>query len=268
MASAKDIELRPVPREDADEVVKRVHYSGRTVPNSQIHIGVFLHGKLEGAMQFGPSMDKRRIQGIVRDTPWDGFIELNRMAFGEALPRNSESRAISIAMRLLKKYRPGLHWVISYADGTQCGDGTIYRAAGFILTQIKKNTTLLRMPNGDIIADKTLDNMITRDGRRAGSAAKEIGARPLPGFQLRYLYPLRPDVLERLVKPPVPFSEIDKLGARMYRGAAVAASSDAPADQAGEGGASPTQPLHDPCRCSDGRECDERPGCQLRESGD
>jgi hypothetical protein len=33
------------------------------VPNSQLHFGGFLHGRLEGVMQFGPSINKR---GTVR----------------------------------------------------------------------------------------------------------------------------------------------------------------------------------------------------------
>src|SRR5574343_1116349 len=132
--SAKDIRVAPISAADAAALVRRVHYSGKIVNNSQLHLGVFLGGRLEGAMQFGPSLDKRKIQGLVRDTQWHEFIELNRMAFSEALPRNSESRAISIAMRLLRKHAPQIKWVISFADGTQCGDGTIYRASGFVLT--------------------------------------------------------------------------------------------------------------------------------------
>ena len=113
MATAKDIILRPISSKEAGDLVKRVHYSGKVVQNSQFHIGVFLNGKLEGAMQFGPSLDKRKIQGLVKDTLWHEFIELNRMAFSDALPRNSESRAIAIAMRILKKHAQQIKWVIS-----------------------------------------------------------------------------------------------------------------------------------------------------------
>jgi hypothetical protein len=43
----------------------------------------------------------------------------------------------------------------------------------------------------------------------------------------------------------LPYSEIDRRGARMYKGQSCAASidSDAPAAQAGEGGAMPTAAL-------------------------
>jgi len=167
MGSAKDIVLRPIPRADADALIKRVHYSGKVVNNSQVHIGVFYGGRLEGAMQFGPSLDKRKIMGLVRDTPWNGFIELNRMASTEALPRNSESRALSIALRMLRKHAPHLQWVVTFADGAQCGDGTIYRAAGFVLTSIKRNTQIWAAPDGE-----TNTRLVLTDTRRpAGQVA-------------------------------------------------------------------------------------------------
>ena len=97
MASAKDIRVVPIRARDADNVIKALHYSGKVAPNSQLHFGVFLGDRCLGAMQFGPSMDKRKIQPLVRDTAWNGFIELNRMACSDALPRNSESRALGVA---------------------------------------------------------------------------------------------------------------------------------------------------------------------------
>ena len=96
--SVKDIIVKPISSQDASRVVKSCHYSGKVVQNSQLHFGVFLNGKCGGAMQFGPSLDKRKMQGLVENTGWNGFIELNRMAFADWLPRNSESRAIAVAM--------------------------------------------------------------------------------------------------------------------------------------------------------------------------
>ena len=142
MASAKNLLIKPISSAAATKVVKAIHYSGKVAANSQLHFGAFWNGKLEGAMQFGPSLDKRKTQALVADTKWNSFLELNRMAFSEVLPRNSESRALSVAMRLIKKHYPHIDWIISFSDGTQCGDGTKYRAAGFHLTSIKKNTKI------------------------------------------------------------------------------------------------------------------------------
>jgi hypothetical protein len=147
MGDAKDIVLRPIDRKEADAAVKRWHYSGKVVNNTQLSIGVFYGGRLEGAMQFGPSLDKRKIMGLVAGTGWNEFVELNRMAFSDRLPRNSESRALSVSMRLIRKHAPHIKWVISFADATQCGDGAIYRAAGFALTGIRTNTSIWVAPD-------------------------------------------------------------------------------------------------------------------------
>ena len=260
MGKAKDIILRPVTAQEANALVKRVHYSGKVVNNSQLHIGVFYGGKLEGAMQFGPSLDKRKIQGLVTGTAWHEFIELNRMAFTDVLPRNSESRALAIAMRLLRKHAPQAKWVITFADGTQSGDGTIYRAAGFILTGIRKNNQIWAAPDsltdgrskGQQAAARRLSrvtatkgNHITETGGASMRPFIDAGARPIPGYQLRYIYFLDPSCRERLTIPILPFSEIERVGAGMYRGEPRATSivADASGVQPEEGGSTPTVAL-------------------------
>jgi len=245
MASAKDIIVKPITAQAANAVVKRIHYSGKKVNNSQLHFGVYLNERLEGAMQFGPSLDKRKILGLVKNTGWNDFLELNRMAFSEALPRNSESRAMAVAFRLIKKHYPHIEWVISFADGTQCGDGAIYRASGFVLTSVKKNTTMLLMPNGEVVADKTLNDRVCKNGRSGSSIAKENGAKPLIGFQLRYIYFLNPAVRERLTVPVLPFSKISDMGASMYKGEKIMRAKKQDSEHPLElGGAVPTDTLH------------------------
>lgn len=243
---AKEIVLKPITAQQANNVVKANHYSGKVVTNSQIHIGIYYRGKLEGAMQFGPSIDKRRVGMLVAGSKWNEFVELNRMAFSDNLPRNSESRALAIAMKLLKKHAPQLKWVISFADATQCGDGTIYRAAGFVLTQIKANQQML-MWNGRVIAKKTLDNenYPKINGKYFSRHLLDTGeAIPLSGFQLRYVYFLDQSVRKNLVVDEIPFTEISKLGATMYKGLRPGSiDSDAPDNLSGESGASPTSRL-------------------------
>lgn len=242
MASAKDIVVKPIKASAANDVVRKIHYSGKTVNNSQLHFGVFLNGRLEGAMQFGPSLDKRKIQGLVEGTGWNGFIELNRMAFSDVLPRNSESRAMAIAFRLIRKHYPHIEWVISFSDGTQCGDGTIYRAAGFVLTGIRPNTTLIRLKDGTIAANITYSK--AKHILKTGGAKKPEGAETLPGFQLRYIYFLNQDARCRLTVPVLPFSKISDMGASMYRGERITRVKKQDSENpSGLGGAVPTDTL-------------------------
>jgi len=258
MPSAKELRVEPIASSDAMAFVRKHHYSGKVDPRSQLHLGVFLKGRLEGCMQFGPSIDKNKTIGLVKDTPWNGFMELNRLAFSDLLPKNSESRAISIAMRLIRKHAPHVEWILSYADGTQCGDGTIYRASGFKLIGIKANNSMWRMPDGEVVAKIVLEpgfspnagkgSIKARYGKTgtetSTSFLKRIGAECLPGFQLRYLYPLHETVLDRLTVPILPFSAIDEYGARMYRGIRPGSiDSDASSSLLDQDGANPISEL-------------------------
>ena len=102
MGRAKEIELKVIPSSIANPFIKAHHYSGKVVNNSCLHFGAFLDGGLHGVMSYGPSLDKRKIMGLVEGTGWNEFLELNRMAFDEYLPRNSESRCIGQSIRLIK----------------------------------------------------------------------------------------------------------------------------------------------------------------------
>jgi hypothetical protein len=229
MGRAKEIIVKVIPAKIANEFVKKHHYSGKVVANSNLHFGCFLDGKLHGVMSYGSPLDKSKILGIVADTGWNEMLELNRMAFDDYLPRYSESRCIAISIKLIKKNAPQIKWILSFSDGTQCGDGTIYRASGFILTNIRENNTLFVFPNGERIAGMTIEanwdlpqiKKICKDlglehKYRTRNDWKKLGAKPLPGFQLRYVYLI--DKTCKITVPIIPFSKIDEMGAGMYKG--------------------------------------------------
>jgi len=233
MGRAKEIIVKVIPSSIANDFVRKHHYSGKVVNNSKIHFGAFLDGKLHGVMSFGCSLDKSKIIGLVEGTKWNDFLELNRMAFDDYLPRNSESRCISYAIKLIKKNAPHVKWIISFADGCQCGDGTIYRASGFVLTMIKENEALYRLPSGEVIHQLTIQSSPKQPRPELGgkclydvsggsySLKKYIeitGAEPIKGYQLRYLYFIDKTCKDKLTVPIIPFSKIDELNAGMYKG--------------------------------------------------
>lgn len=258
MVSAKDIVVKPINSRAANDLIKRVHYSGKVVNNSTLHFGVFLNDRLEGVMSFGNPMDKRKTLPLVRGTKWTGMLELNRMAFSDVLPRNSESRAIAVAFRIIKKSYPHIEWVLSFSDGAQCGDGAIYRASGFVLTSIKENSSLYATPSGVPIARMTWDSATparrVEIAKRYGfetcdaagfltKTAKMNGMESLKGFQLRYVYFLNPEARKRLTVPIIPFSKIDEMGAGMYKGIPKRGTEANSGDQSESGGATPTTTL-------------------------
>lgn len=210
MGRVKDIIVKVIKSKAANDFVKKYHYSGKVVNLSNLHFGAFLDGKLHGVLSFGPPMDKRKNLNLVETSnkgineKWNEMLELNRMAFDDYLPKNSESRCISVCIRLIKKNAPQIKWILSYSDATQCGDGTIYRASGFQLTQINKNATIWKLKSGEIVA------------KRGDSRYDFEGAEKLQGFQNRYIYLI--DKKAKINSPIIPFSKIDEMGAGMYKG--------------------------------------------------
>ena len=240
MGRCKEIIIKVIPATIANPFVMKHHYSGKIVQNSKLHFGAFLDGKLHGVLSYGPSTDKRRMIPLVEGTGWDNFIELNRMAFDDYLPKNAESYCIGKTLRMIKKQAPQVKWVISFADGCSCGDGTIYRASNFVLTGIKENNALLLLPDGTKIhrlsltaqpltKRKELGGRSLSDISGGGAALNEYmritGAKPLKGFQLRYIYFIDPKWRKRLTVPEIPFSKIDEMGAGMYKGENVSRES-------------------------------------------
>ena len=212
MASAKEVLVKVIPSKIANEFVKKHHYSGKVVPNSTLHFGCFLDNKLHGVMSFGPSINKKGTINLVKGTGWNEFIELNRMAFDEYLPRNSESRCISIALKLIKKNAPHIKWVISFADGCQCGDGTIYRASGFKLVGIAQNTAIRINPI-------TKEKIHIIQAHHLKISSKEFRSwEPVIGNMLKYIYFIDQKKEKDLTVPIIPFSKIDELNAGMYKG--------------------------------------------------
>ena len=236
MGRAKEIEVKVIPAKIANDFVKKHHYSGKVVPNSKLHFGAFLDGKLHGVMSYGASMDKSKIIGLVAGTNWNEFIELNRMAFDDYLPRNAESYCIAKSIKLIKKNAPHIKWIISFADACSCGDGTIYRASNFVLTGITVNKNMILLPNGEKIhrlalnahADvprPELGGLTT--GQLCGGSfntkkyLEATGGKILEGYNLRYIYFIDKSCRSKLTVPEIPFSKIDEIGAGMYKGQKV-----------------------------------------------
>lgn len=208
MSRVKEIELKVISSKIANDFIKKHHYSGKVVNNSYLHFGAFLDKRLHGVMSFGHSLDKAKTQKLVKNTGWNEFCELNRMAFDDYLPRNSESYCLGKALRLIKKNAPHIKWVISFADGCSCGDGTIYRASNFVLTQIKKNSTIYINDEGDKVCNITF---VTTN-------LNKQGFKLLDGYMFRYIYFINKKCMQDLTCEIIPFSKIEELGVGMYKG--------------------------------------------------
>ena len=233
MGRAKEIIIKVIPSKIANDFIRKHHYSGKVVQKSNLHFGAFLDGGLHGVLSYGSSLDKAKMVKLVEGTGWNEFLELNRMAFDDYLPRNSESYCIAKTLKLINKNAPQIKWVVSFADGCSCGDGTIYRASNFVLTAIKENFNLCQLPSGEKIHKMTLESNPTTPRKELGGKCyyditggkfnfkqyvNYVGGEILKGYQLRYVYFIDKSYRKRLTVQEIPFSKIDEVGAGMYKG--------------------------------------------------
>jgi hypothetical protein len=123
--------VRVIERAIANSVIIANHYSGRIYRGSTLHLGLFIDGVMQGVLQYGYAMNPASAGSVVTGTLMNEYLELNRMWLDDAAPRNSESRALAASIRLIRRIRPTVKWIQSFAD-ERCGlFGTVYQAAGF-----------------------------------------------------------------------------------------------------------------------------------------
>jgi hypothetical protein len=119
-------------RNRANAVIQRNHYSKKFYSASYIHLGVFIKNQFMGVLQFGYAMNPASQDSVVEGTAIDEYLELNRMWLDDFAPRNSESRALSAALKFIRKRYPKIKWIQSFAD-ERCGlFGTVYQACNFV----------------------------------------------------------------------------------------------------------------------------------------
>lgn len=115
----------------ARTIICAKHYSKRIVNNSYLHLGIFSGRELVGVMQWGYALNPNSGARVVIGTGNREYMELNRLWLHDKMPRNSESRAISYALKAIKQLYPPVQWVQSFAD-ERCGRfGVVYQASNF-----------------------------------------------------------------------------------------------------------------------------------------
>lgn len=123
--------VRVIDRNTANEIIRSNHYSGVVYNGSYIHLGVFAE-TMVGVLQFGPAMNPASQASVVVGTLQDEYLELNRMWIDDCMPRNTESKSISYAIKFIKKAYPKIAWIQSFAD-ERCGRyGVVYQACNFV----------------------------------------------------------------------------------------------------------------------------------------
>lgn len=196
----------------ANGIIIANHYSRRVYRGSTLHLGVWVGGVLLGVLQYGYAMNPASAGSVVTGTAMSEYLELNRMWLDDAAPRNSESRALAASIRLIRRIRPSVKWIQSFAD-ERCGlFGTVYQAAGF--TFHGEHRGIFWELDGEFYHN----TLMTAGGQRAKSprAAHLIANRERAVRhklrQFRYLRFLKPRFARGCRYPALPYPKPDYAG--------------------------------------------------------
>lgn len=232
--------LVPCTYAEAKEAVMRWHYSRRMPRSTLVPYSVREGGRPVGCVLFGRSASKDLL------TPYglsqDEGCELLRVALG---PHETPvSRVVGVALRLLRRDRPSFRLVVSFADPEHGHAGGIYQAGNwvyagtsavrdeYVVNGVRTHGRALRATRGTSPHRGVEAPNVAEWARRALGATVE---RVKGSAKHRYLYPLDEETRRRVA--PL---------ARPYPKRAASIVGDAPADQAGEGGSTPTAALSFP----------------------
>ena len=116
--------VAPISRTAANPMVWR-HYLGRWPGVCVLTLGLWRGIRPLGVIVFAlpPRETAKRYGGVT----W----ELARLWVSSSVPTNGETYLIGKAVRYIKKARPEVTALVSYADPSAGHSGTIYRAAGW-----------------------------------------------------------------------------------------------------------------------------------------
>ncbi len=168
------------------------HYA-KIVPISVIAYSVFNDkGEWCGCITFGYGAGNKFAvaYGVIQGE----YLELSRMALNGK--QESTSKALAVAIRLIKKDCPAIRLLISYADKGQKHYGTIYQATNWLFVAESKSSGNEVFYKGKWVHDRG-PNALPKAIREKLKYRKKSG-------KIKYLYPLDKEMrifCEPMIKP-------------------------------------------------------------------
>ena len=103
----------------ANKVMKQYHYSHQGFLGAKLNLGIFhkVSKELVGVLQWGRSAAHNiRLDRYVKEQlSVNEYYELNRFCMADSEEKNSESQAISLGIKWIKKNQPSVRLLVSYA---------------------------------------------------------------------------------------------------------------------------------------------------------
>ena len=128
------------------------------------------------------------------------FLELTRMALNGK--QESTSKAMAISIKLLKKHKPLVKILISYADKGQKHLGIIYQATNWMFVEESKSSGREAFYKGKWVHDR-VPNSLPKKQREQLQYRKKSG-------KYKYIYPLTKELKARCLEFKKPYPKISE----------------------------------------------------------
>jgi hypothetical protein len=201
-SAVKSIQVQPVPFTIAKSLLLHHHYLHSMPGGTWFTFGVFLNTRLLGVMTLGsgPFLAYQLVDGAKPDD----CIVLSRLWLSDELPRNSESRALGIVLRALRR-ETQLKFVVAYSDPAAGHLGTIYQASNWLYCGLSTAMPSLDLGDGVPRHSRTIGQVFGSHSMKH-LEANGVKAKLVPQeAKHRYVYLLDPAWRGRLMVSVLPY---------------------------------------------------------------
>lgn len=184
--------IKKIDCKTAKEYIRKNHYSHGCHNGPSPCYGLFDGSNLIGVLMFATPCSEAVRASVFGPDYKDWVTELHRLHILDVTPRNAESWFISRCLKLLKKDKPNIKAVLSFADSTEGHEGTIYKATNAYFIGTTGRATFYRDATGRLRHPRQCGVNITKDtAKQLRWKAEKRGAKN------RYLFLLPSSKVEK-----------------------------------------------------------------------
>lgn len=108
---------------ETDHWIQEHHYLHSTPAGAVIRMEFRENGQRIGAMMWGRNTSPKQDQ--------KNILCLTRMCFLDEAPKNTESHALAMARKYIRKHHPDIKGLVAYSSTGQGHEGIVYQADGW-----------------------------------------------------------------------------------------------------------------------------------------
>ena len=179
----RNLRAYPITTRIGKNFVAQHHYAVISPPITKLTLGLFHKGELVGVALWGyGTRPKHTIKKLFPSLDVEDYLELNRLCVLDEMPRNTESRFLSMMVAHIKERLPEVKLLFSWADGMRGKPGYIYQASNWLYGGSIWSEFYMT-GDGEVVHPRFL---ITRYGTRKKEMTLKLGLSKVHGYQFRY----------------------------------------------------------------------------------